>query len=81
MLEFSVRCKPENVTVTCAISDCNVSAAFVHSLNDLLRSLLSFSECKNFSKQNSAYCHTEYSHTISARKIGQCYTGNEQNEN
>ena len=42
MLEFSVRCKPKNVTVTCAISDRSVSAAFVHLLNYLLRSLLSF---------------------------------------
>ena len=49
MLEFRVRCKPENVTVTWAISDCNVSAAFVHSLNYLLRSLLSF---KKHSREN-----------------------------
>ena len=42
MLEFRVRCKLENVTVICAISDCTVSAAFVHLLNYLLRSLLSF---------------------------------------
>ena len=33
MLEFRARCKPENVTgVTCAISDCSVSATFVHPL-------------------------------------------------
>ena len=49
MIEFCVRCKSENVTVTCAISDCSVSAAFVHSLNFLLRSLLSF---KKYSRES-----------------------------
>ena len=34
MLEFRARCRPENATdVTCAISDCSVSATFAHSLN------------------------------------------------
>ena len=42
MIEFRVRCKPENVTAICAVSDCSVSATFVHSLNFLLRSLESF---------------------------------------
>ena len=36
MLEFRVRCEPENVTVTCAVFDCSFSTTFVHSLNFLL---------------------------------------------
>ena len=32
MLEFRVRCKPENVIVTCAICDCSGAAAFAHLL-------------------------------------------------
>ena len=41
MLEFRVRYKPENVIVTCPISDYSGSATFVYSLNFLLRSLYS----------------------------------------
>ena len=41
MLEFRVRCKQENVTVACAISDCRVSTALIHSLNFLMQSFYS----------------------------------------